>query len=652
MFLPALIVCMLCGCAASDGLTIVENGKPAATIVTAKDAPATVEFAVAELQYHLEKMTGARLPRKTDAEDVRGPVVLVGESARTRAMGLRNEDFKNREYLVRTRPGMLILIGRDKQVRGRLRYDDALSEKDRATKDFPLWPGWTKWDSVGTAFAVYHFLERECGVRWYLPSELGTTVPKRKTVRTGKLNVRRSPAMVYVEGKYKPVPKRLHWWNKSEKITLDDIRPYRDSQLWHLRNKMWGEPFSANHAFGEWPYRFYDAHPDWFAQSTTNLKIIQNNPDWKEKRLIRNWHLCLSNPEVIAQVIRDARDYFDGKEVSGIRAAGDVVAVVPMDGTRWCRCKRCRPQYRRWRKKDRPLDRDHVPKDLASDYVWRFITKVADALVESHPGKRVGALAYGYYFGVPKWMTRRRENLSVMVCVDSDRWKYRPWAREYCEAEMKKWSKLAGQLYVWIYTCFPQHKTGGRRFPALNYHEYARQMRFFHKLGVRGLFNDMQGGLYIREGLPQGIKKVSVWPNPIEEFFRWYAVVKLADDPTWDVDELYDGFYRDWFGKAAPAIKAFVAHAERIYDDPRRTLPDGKYWRRHEDVSWEAVCLDEDIEILGKHIREARRLADTPKARSRVKSFEDAVWRMIVTSRKAWMEKARKRRAKAKRKNK
>ena len=632
-------LCALCALVCASGITeavtLVECGRPAATIVTTRDAPAAVELAVAELQHHLKEMTGTTLPRRTDTEEVTGAMVLIGESARTRALGLRGKDFAFREYLVESRPGVLILMGRDDPARGPLRYDDALSEADRINIDFALWPGWTKWAAVGSAFAVYHFLERECGVRWYLPSKAGGTIPRRETVTVDTLRVRRSPGMVYVEGKYKPVPKRLYWWNRDDPITVDDIEPFRDSLLWHLRNKMWGEPFSCNHAFNEWPYRFYKEHPDWFRESSTVKKVMDEHPDWFEKRLVRNWHLCYSHPEVAAQVIKDARDYFDGREVPGIQAAGDMVAVVPMDGTRWCNCPRCRPQYKKWRKKNRPIERDASPNGLASDYIWRFITTVSDGLAESHPGKRVGTLAYSHYFAAPEWMTRR-ENLSVMICVDSDRWRYRPKTRAYCEAEMAKWAKLVGQYYVWIYTCYPQYKRGGIKFPALNLHEHARQMRLFHSLGIRGLFNDMQGALYIREGIPEQIEKVSVWPNPLEEFFRWYVVVKLADDPTLNEDTLFDEFYRNWFGDAAPAIKAFVTHAETIYDDPKRVLPDGRYWRANAEVAWEAVCLEEDMRILSRHMAEAHRLAETPETRARVRLFDNAIWQMILTGRKAW----------------
>jgi len=613
-------ICWICAGCQGLGVTLVENGQPMATIITARDAPATVEFAVAELQHHLEKITGARLARASDDQKVSGNVVLVGESRLTRELGLKSSEFKRREYLVQTHPGVLVLMGRDRQVSGKLRYDDRLSRADKLRRNFPLWPGWTRWDEIGTAFAVYHFLERECGVRWYLPTDYGTFIPKKPSMTASGLNVRRSPAMDYVEGKYKPVPKRLYWWNRNEAINYGDFAPFRDSQLWHLRNKMWGEPFACNHSFGSWPERFMKKHPDWFSKGYEGVT--------------RNRQLCFTNPEVIQQMIKDARDYFDGKKVPGLFGQGDMVAIVPMDNRSYCKCARCQAEMDPLPKGVKPVD--GFNSGISSRHVFNFAIKVADAVAESHPGKRIGVLAYAGYFDVPKTMTRKRDNLDVMVCVQSDSWQYRPDVREYCEKEFKKWGKYAGRLYLWIYHCFPQYGKGNK-FPGMIFGEYARQMRFYRKLGVRGVFNDMDGKLYaLTDAKGKSGPKISVWPNPFEDLFSWYAVVKLADDPTLDENKMYDELYQNWFGASAPAIKAFVNHSRKIYNDPTRVRANGRYWRAHFDVAWDVVCTNADMEILARHMATAHKLADSHKVRRRVKLFDGAVWQCIQAGRALW----------------
>ena len=95
------------------GFALTRDGRPVATIVLAKEPTAAAEFAAAELKYHIRKITGATLPVVTDETPVTGSRILVGESAATRALGLRSESFKPLERLVCFSGTTLILMGRD-----------------------------------------------------------------------------------------------------------------------------------------------------------------------------------------------------------------------------------------------------------------------------------------------------------------------------------------------------------------------------------------------------------------------------------------------------------------------------------------------------------------------------------------------------------
>src|ERR1051326_3366108 len=82
--------------------TLVQDGRPVATIVirdSALQAEASkpnrgvvgtldnkVKLAATDLQAYIEKMSGAKLPIVSDAQDVKGTVVLVGQSKRTDAL--------------------------------------------------------------------------------------------------------------------------------------------------------------------------------------------------------------------------------------------------------------------------------------------------------------------------------------------------------------------------------------------------------------------------------------------------------------------------------------------------------------------------------------------------------------------------------------
>lgn len=609
---------------------LVENGRPLAAIVTAARAPAPVELAVAELQYHLEKMTGTRLPRKTATDPVTGPRILVGESAATRRLGIDPTAFGRQEYLVQTRPQTLILIGRDRQVFGPLRYDDALSADDVVNPEFELYPGWTRWDAVGTCYAVYHFLERVCGIRWYLPSKAGMFVPQHSRLAVRNLNVRRRPWMAYREatGYDKAVPKKLYWWQRT-KLTPDDIHPFRETQLWVLRNKGWGDAFSANHSYSAWHSRFFEQHPDWFAQGRTKTR--------------HGLELCLTHPQVEEQMIRDARDYFAGTDVPGIRAGGDYFAVVPLDSSEWCQCERCQALLD-------PADENALSvrvgvAGLASRYVWRFIGRVADATAETSPEKFISALAYCDWLTPPPDM-KRRENLAVMVCLQpSGAFKFNPTFRAWNETKLREWRQVAGELYVWLYTIYPQYLRN-TKFPALIYPEFARQMRFFHEIGVKGFFDNMDGGLYVSSASGHFNKYIGVWPNPVEDFFSAYVLLKLADDIRIDEHALYDEFYQLWYGRAGPAVKAFLEEAQLIYNDTEFTVngvpqesgydPERDAAPGWADIVWGSVCSAADVESLGRHVARAHELADTPRAKAHVALFDKAVYRCIVAGRGMW----------------
>src|SRR5437867_1801845 len=92
---------------AAQAITLAKEGQPAATIVIRQSAlaakPYTPDYpnnlimaqpdtkvrrAANDLQAYMEKISGARLPIAGDADDIKGPVILVGMSKRLEALKL------------------------------------------------------------------------------------------------------------------------------------------------------------------------------------------------------------------------------------------------------------------------------------------------------------------------------------------------------------------------------------------------------------------------------------------------------------------------------------------------------------------------------------------------------------------------------------
>lgn len=167
-------------------LTLARDGRPAATIVVAEKPTRAAQLAVAELQEHVRLISGATLPVANDVAEIKGLRILVGESKATQALGLKNADFNPQEYLVRFAPDLLVLMGRDKENHEKLDY---------ANPDGKTMPD--LFDDHGTCYAVYDFLQRHCGVRWYLPTELGTVYDPAPTLKVTGAERRRTPGMEY-----------------------------------------------------------------------------------------------------------------------------------------------------------------------------------------------------------------------------------------------------------------------------------------------------------------------------------------------------------------------------------------------------------------------------------------------------------------------
>ena len=200
---------------AREGELIVEEGQPRAVIVVGPEVAAAVPeigldkanpsaaadkvaWAARDLQYYIEKMSGARLPLHT-AGDPRPPgfvQILVGRSAGTSKYdpiipsGL-TPSREEEGYAIVKEGDILVLAGNDAGP-----YH-------------------------GTEYAVYAFLH-QLGMRWYMPGEFGEVVPVAPTIRVGDMRVISRPDF-----------KMRNWWTH---WFANDLRA--QETRWKIRNGM------------------------------------------------------------------------------------------------------------------------------------------------------------------------------------------------------------------------------------------------------------------------------------------------------------------------------------------------------------------------------------------------------------------------------
>ena len=578
----------------SSVFVIAVDGKSKATVVIAKDASISARFAAQEMQYHIQKITGALLPLITDDVPMKGNRILIGESAATKALGLTNDGFKQQEYLIRFLPGTVVLMGKDKRDAPSANSSGGIQRAAELPKTF---------DDQGTCYAVYDFLERFCNVRWYAPTELGLVFPEMKTLKIVGKDIRRSPFFKFRQGEYMPVYGLLKalWNNPSP----DDVR------LFARRMRLGGEPYAANHSFYGYYDRFWtknaqnpgvfeDERPDWFAQGYTG----------------RPPQMCFTKQGFINQVIQDARDFFDGKGTkTGVHAEGNFFPLVPMDNSSWCKHPECQAQLD-------PGERNNpqFSNGYASDYIFGFANKVAREIRKSHPDKYLATLAYSSYAYYPKH-TRLESNIAVQLCLHVRNW----WAPAIEQNDMRFYQSWITKekdrpIYLWLYYCFPEEIAMNGKwncFPGFFAHTIDRQFKMFAGDGIHG-----------------------VLLNNLGEYIDNYVTLKFLDDPSQNIDLMIDEFHRLYYGAAAEPMKKLYLRIEEIFSNPVN-YPDTvqksiKHVHQTEELAWGSLGTEVRMAELSGLMAQAKALAKTRLEKQRVALFEQGIWNYMLEGKRKW----------------
>jgi len=461
-------------------------------------------------------------------------------------------------------------------------------------------------DEQASGTAVYDFLERFCGVRWYAPGEIGMVCPNAPTLTVRGEDVRRRPQFIFRQGPYMPVYGMLKavWNNPSG----DDVR------LYARRLRLGGQPYAANHSFYGYYDRFYErnpnqpalfeaAHPDWFAQGYTGKPP----------------QMCFTNPGFVRQVVQDARDYFDGKGAKpGAQASGDFFALVPMDNSAWCKCPACQAKL-----DPAQQSNPHFSNGIASDYVFGFANEVAREIRQSHPDKVLATLAYSSYAYYPESL-RLESNIAVQLCLHVRNW----WAPDMERNDMAFYESWVSKekdrpIYLWLYYCFPEEvamNSGWNCFPGFFAHTLDRQFKRFAKDGVRGAFL-----------------------NNLGDYLDTYLTFRYLDDPGQDVDRLIDEFHTLYYGAAAAPMKQLYLRIEEIFSNPAHYPEDVRTGKRHshqtEEMAWGYLGTAERMAELGQLMDTARRLAASDLEKRRVALFEKGIWDYMVEGRRKYVAK-------------
>lgn len=600
IFLKLLLLSLLS--ALNADVVLVRNGIAQAEIVLEKNPRRAAAFAAAELQYHVKKITGATLPLVYGKATGKLFPVYVGETDFTRSQGLCNADFKIQEYLVSVSDRRIILQGHDREDRRKMDYSDWRTFPDTSTRDKYGQGGTGGFYEQGSCYAVYDFLEKLCGVRWYLPTELGLEYVPRKTLTVKTSGIRRvnnSHHRILV--KELGIAADFHGDQLPGGTT--DVLDRREAILWSRRMRLGGTAFACNHSLYGYYRRFLKTHPEFFAQGYTG----------------RPPQLCYTNEALAEQVAQDARDFFDGKyKIASVLANGDFFSVMPMDNLHFCKCPNCQKLI-----KKENIRGSSVYTDKLSRYYYSFVNKIARKLAKTHPGKYITTAAYNHSSLPPEGM-KLEKNVVIVMCLGIRQ----PYNSERRESDMnmiRQWHQAAPDNLksVWLYFCYPVlDGIAGKynAFPGFFSKDLIKVCREFHKYGVKGFF--------IEPSYAYG--KVR---NALLDQLELYLISKLFDDPAADGMALRGEFFRRYYGNAGKIMEQCINEMEDVFCDSKVQYVDEGVQTQW--IAWGVLGTDERMKRWGKMLDEAERIADSPQVKKRLSLFRSGVWKYMLTGKKA-----------------
>lgn len=545
------------------GVSLVRSGKPAAVIVIPRDATSVEKFAAEELRDHIALVSGARLAI-TNAATAGGARVLMGRAAGE--AGVSAADLPLEHYRIRASGNTLYLAGHDRAGGD----SDPLNMSDV---------------QAGTLFAVYHLLDRQLGVRWLWPGELGTYAPKRATITISDLDVTAGPRLI--QRKMRTLRGRFSEMNDVSVEGVDLLPPEltgrlrRDELLWLRRQQMGRrENLPFGHSFTKWWDKYGETHPEYFAQ-LLGRKQPYPRPDRVK--------LCVSNPAVIDQIVRDWQ----------AAGAGPTLAAAPNDSRAYCTCELCRE----WDKPEITTP-ENVDKSILTYRYVRFWNAIAEKAAAINPNVLICGYAYTNY-RVPPVGMKLRPNIALGYIGNPSSVPRTPQGDDL-QAHWDGWVQAGARLFF-----RPNWTCAGHMTPYLPLRDSGQFFKHAYEHNMLGTDFD---SLFSRWGT-QG---------------AWYYVIgRLHMRPDLSVEEVI-GEYVSAFGKAAPAIRKYLNYWENFTAGRTAKVAPGMYTIVERMPE---LFTDEALAPARALLQEAEKLArsDFPEVRARVQFLSEGLTHVRLT---------------------
>ena len=477
------------------------------------------------MQSFLKQSTGAVLPIASPEAAGKGPRLIIGpcEAFRSACPDVNLAALKHDGIVLRT-------VGRDLYLAG---------GRPR-----------------GTLYAVYTFLEDAVGVRWWSSTRDVRAEPP--TLKLPELNVVYVPKLQCREAFYRDA--------------FDGVYAARSKCNGHFERVP--PEYGGHYTLLGWCHTFYQLLPP--------EKYFAQHPDWYSlingKRQTEGAQLCLTNPEMRAELARQALEWIKKDPQAGM------ISIAQNDCGGPCQCPGCQAI----------VDRE----GSQSGPIIHFVNQIAEEIEKQYPDFLVETLAYSYTRKPPASI-RPRRNVVVRLCSIECSFG-QPLAtgpqNASFKADIDRWSAVAPQLYIWDYvTNFANYI-----IPHPNLRVLGPNIRLFVDKGTIGLFEQGDAGC-----------SCSDFPE-----LRAWLIAHLMWDPSRDDRALITEFMQGYYGAAAPALLKYIA---LVHDSVEKSgaylrcyMNDTASYLRLPELtrSWElfheAAQAVQDDPVLSRRVRRAR----------------------------------------------
>ena len=509
------------------------------------DAAAWEKTAAAELEEHLAKRVSDGSITVEGAGDVVFHIGATKYSAEKGFSGLKDEEWAIKSF------------GRDVVLVG----------------------GGTR----GTLFAVYHFLEDFCGVRWWMDDE--TDIPAASPLALGRLDKRGRPFLRYRE-------------------------IYRDRQTdprTAIRNRLNGNgeayiplefgggvvygPPHRGHTFDRYlPYsKLGEAHPEWF--SLVDGKRVGGQGKGQ---------LCLSNLEMKDELVRRIIANISNtvaKARSEGRPLPSLYSISQNDNWNCCECDACRAVAERYGR---------------SGEMLLFVNNVVGRVSKVFPGLTFTTAAYHYTEPPPTGGVCAASNLVINICNTRSNMATSLYdeGNGFFRNLMTSWRDCAkGGIFARDYAITFIRSCYGFPFPSEFY--FGDRYRLYVENGARGFMTEHEGG-----------------KPEISDMYalKYHLQCRLAEDPSLDCGKLIENFMREYYGAGGDGVLA----ARRYLDRRRRETNAFVDWMaRAGDFAWIGPA---EIAEMQRHFDAAEAaVKDDPKHLKRVRDARSSVDRLAAS---------------------